>query len=101
MKTKCITALFLLCVGIAQGQTEKKKTTVRIKKVEVVDGEKKITDTTYVMDNEDNRIPSDLRVINHDISNENGVDQEIIVVEDALPPLEPLAPLSAVPDVKP
>jgi hypothetical protein len=46
-KTKLIAAALIVCAAFANAQTEKKPVTVRIKKVEKINGVEKITDTTY------------------------------------------------------
>ncbi|MEO6304118.1 MAG: T9SS type A sorting domain-containing protein [Bacteroidia bacterium] len=50
MKTTIITAAIIMSVGLLSAQTEKKQATVRIKKIENINGVEKITDTTYTTD---------------------------------------------------
>lgn len=47
MKKGIIIIALLSVLGTLQAQTDNKQTTVHIKKVEIVDGVKKVTDTTY------------------------------------------------------
>ncbi|MGZ4088796.1 MAG: hypothetical protein ACXVPD_15085, partial [Bacteroidia bacterium] len=50
MKAKIMTCALLLSVALAPAQTEKKQATVRIKKVQNINGVETVTDTTYTTD---------------------------------------------------
>lgn len=99
MKTKIIAALLLLSLGIAQAQTEKKKATVRIKKVEMVNGKEKITDTTFVMDDSENQIPSNVRIIKKGSAGQN-TPAEVIIMQDAAASTTELSDLPALSKLK-
>lgn len=50
MKTQIIVWALLLCLSALKAQTNEKKTTIRVKKIETVNGVEKISDTTYTID---------------------------------------------------
>jgi hypothetical protein len=78
-KTKFITVALIVCAAFSNAQTEKKPVTVRIKKVEKINGVEKVTDTTYTTTD-----PSSIEAGNADIRvielNKEGENSETHVV---------------------
>ena len=85
MKSKLITcALLLAGFAVMAQNNEKKQATVRIKKVENINGVEKITDTTYTTDDPDMIISGydQSKIVTEDISNVNGKLSKTIVIDD-------------------
>jgi hypothetical protein len=85
MKKLFTCALLLASFAITAQNTEKKQATVRIKKVEKINGVEKITDTTYVTDDLTNLPENDMRVQMINIEGHEGQrakEQELIILNE-------------------
>ncbi|MBK9284078.1 MAG: T9SS type A sorting domain-containing protein [Sphingobacteriaceae bacterium] len=83
---KLVLLISVLSLGCLQAQENSKKATVRIKKVEKINGVEKITDTTYTVDENDKMIWTDEEQGNVDIEiNEDGkpCEKKIIIRKNA------------------
>jgi len=95
MKTQLFTAA-LMFMGLAlSAQTEKKEATIRIKKVENINGVEKITDTTFTTINPEEFKWSDKdgNIKINEISSENGKVMKIVTIDE-------IGPDSKMPDEK-
>jgi hypothetical protein len=77
-----ITGTFVLSAALANAQEEKKKATVRIKKVEKINGVEKITDTTYTTDDVTILKMEEGTVNVKECTGKDGKVQKIIMVGD-------------------
>lgn len=87
MKTQLFTAA-LMFMGLALGaQSEKKEATIRIKKVENINGVEKITDTTFTTSNPEGFKWSDKdgNIEINEISSENGKVMKIVTIDEVGP----------------
>lgn len=79
MKTLIATSALLLCLGTVHAQEKNEKQVVRIKKIENINGVKKITDTTFVADESTTSIQAgdqDIQIVSSD---KNGKQKMVII----------------------
>lgn len=84
-KTTLLTCMLLITsLAITAQDTQKKQATVRIKKVENINGVEKVTDTTYTTDDANVIINGDkaVHIVTENINNDNGVITKTIVIDD-------------------
>jgi hypothetical protein len=86
MKTKIITCALIVSVSFLTAQTEKKQATVRIKKVENINGVETVTDTTYTTND-----PSSIKVGEDNVQiietsdGKNGATKKMVIVNGGDP----------------
>lgn len=87
MKKSVVTALLMLTGLALNAQTEKKEATIRIKRVENVNGVEKVTDTTFTTSNPEEFKWSDKdgNIKVNEISSENGKVIKVVTIDEVGP----------------
>lgn len=87
MKKSVVTALLMLTGVAHNAQTEKKEATIRIKKVENINGVEKVTDTTFTTSNPEEFKWSDKdgNIKINEVSSENGKVMKIATIDEVGP----------------
>lgn len=87
MKKSVVTALLMLTGLVLNAQTEKKEATIRIKRVENINGVEKVTDTTFTTSNPEEFKWSDKdgNIKINEVSSENGKVMKIVTIDEVGP----------------